>query len=144
MDKVRFVVLYDGKWSKSNGRFKYQSRMCKVILVSRETSYESLHDIVSRLVEANPSESSIKMKFFFNSPEVFAQINGFDGSFVKSYNSLSEAYKVYALYPHRWNKECVCNPVVTKTTSHENKWFPYVIGSLMGVVVAIVVVFMLR
>ncbi|KAK0580693.1 hypothetical protein LWI29_005134 [Acer saccharum] len=38
--------------------------------VSRETSYESLLDIVSRLVEANPSESSIKMKFIFNSPNV--------------------------------------------------------------------------
>ena len=45
--------------------------MCKVILVSRETSYKSLHDIVSRLAEAN-SESSIKMKFIFNSPEVLA------------------------------------------------------------------------
>ena len=76
--------------------------------------------------------------------ECEAQINGFDGSFVKSYNSLSEAYKVYILYPPRWNKARVCNLVVTKTTYHDNKWFPYVIGSLMGVVVAIVVVFMLR
>ncbi|TXG54850.1 hypothetical protein EZV62_020106 [Acer yangbiense] len=40
--------------------------------VSKETSYESLLDIVSRLVEANPSESSIKMKFIFNSPKVLA------------------------------------------------------------------------
>ena len=144
MDKVRFVVLYGGEWSNNGGKFKYQFGMCKVISVSRETTYQSLHDIISRLVEANPSESSIKMKFIFNSPEVLAQINGFDGSFVKSYNSLSEAYKVYALYPPRWNKERVCNLVVTKTISHENKWFPYVIGSLMGVVVAIVVVFMLR
>ncbi|TXG72759.1 hypothetical protein EZV62_001338 [Acer yangbiense] len=40
--------------------------------VSRETSYESLLDFVSRLVEANPSESSIKMKFIFNSPKVLA------------------------------------------------------------------------
>ncbi|TXG68877.1 hypothetical protein EZV62_003812 [Acer yangbiense] len=46
--------------------------MSKIISVSRETSYESLHDIVSRLVEANPNESSIKMKFIFNSPEVLA------------------------------------------------------------------------
>ncbi|TXG72688.1 hypothetical protein EZV62_001267 [Acer yangbiense] len=35
-----------------------------------ETSYESLHDIVSRLVNVNPNESSIKMKFIYNSPEV--------------------------------------------------------------------------
>ncbi|TXG73081.1 hypothetical protein EZV62_001660 [Acer yangbiense] len=72
MDKVRFVVLYGGEWSNSGGKFKYQTGMSKVILVSRETLYESLHDIVSRLVEANPNESSIKMKFIFNSPEVVA------------------------------------------------------------------------
>ncbi|TXG69251.1 hypothetical protein EZV62_004186 [Acer yangbiense] len=72
MDKVRFVVLYGGEWSNSGGKFKYQYEMSKVISVSRETSYESLHDIVSRLVEANPSESSNKMKFIFNSPEVLA------------------------------------------------------------------------
>ena len=76
--------------------------------------------------------------------ECEAQINGFDGSFVKSYNSLSEAYKVYALYPPRWNKERVCSPVVTKTISHESKLFPYLIGSLMGAVVAIVFFLMLR
>ncbi|TXG49057.1 hypothetical protein EZV62_024932 [Acer yangbiense] len=55
MDKVRFVVLYGGEWSNSGGKFKYQYGMHKVISVSRETSYESLLDIVSRLVEANPS-----------------------------------------------------------------------------------------
>ncbi|KAK0605900.1 hypothetical protein LWI29_031961 [Acer saccharum] len=48
--------------------------MYKVISVPRETSYESLLDIVSRLVEANPSESSIKMKFIFNSLEVLSPI----------------------------------------------------------------------
>jgi hypothetical protein len=72
MDKVRFVVLYGGEWSNNGGKFKYQFGMCKVISVSRETTYQSLHDIISRLVEANPSESSIKMKFIFNSPEVLA------------------------------------------------------------------------
>ncbi|KAK3199280.1 hypothetical protein Dsin_022695 [Dipteronia sinensis] len=72
MEKVRFVVLYDGEWSKSGGKFKYQSGKSKVNLVSGETSYESLHDIVSRLVNVNSNESSIKMKFMFNSPEVLA------------------------------------------------------------------------
>jgi len=72
MDKVRFVVLYGGEWINSGEKFKYKSRMSKIISVSRETSYESLHDIVSRLVEANPNECSIKMKFIFNSPEVLA------------------------------------------------------------------------
>ncbi|KAK0573575.1 hypothetical protein LWI29_034673 [Acer saccharum] len=74
MDKVRFVVLYGGEWSNNGGKFKYQYGMYKVISVSRETSYESLLDIVSRLVEVNPSESSIKMKFIFNSPEVLPPI----------------------------------------------------------------------
>ncbi|TXG74307.1 hypothetical protein EZV62_002886 [Acer yangbiense] len=74
MDKVRFVALYGGEWSNSGGKFKYQYGMYKVILVPRETSYESLLDIVSRLVETNPSESSIKMKFIFNSPEVLPPI----------------------------------------------------------------------
>ena len=74
MDKVRFAVLYGGEWSNNGGKLKYQNGICKVISVSRETSYESLHDIVSRLVEANPTESSIKMKFIFNSPEVLAPI----------------------------------------------------------------------
>ena len=72
MDKVRFVVLYGGKWSNNGGRFEYQYGMCKVISVSRETTYQSLHDIISHLVETNPSESSIKMKFIFNSPDVLA------------------------------------------------------------------------
>ena len=72
MDKVRFVVLYGGEWSNNGGKFKYQFGMCKVISVSRETTYQSLHDIISRLVEANPSESSIKMKFIFTSPDVLA------------------------------------------------------------------------
>ncbi|KAK0603393.1 hypothetical protein LWI29_004484 [Acer saccharum] len=72
MDKVRFVVLYGGEWIKSGEKFKYQYKVSKIISVSRETSYESLHDIVSRLVEANPNKSSIKMKFIFNSPEVLA------------------------------------------------------------------------
>ncbi|KAK0573763.1 hypothetical protein LWI29_013174 [Acer saccharum] len=74
IDKVRFVVLYGSEWSNSGGKFKYQSGMCKVISVSMETSYESLYDIVSRLVETNPSESSIKMKFIFNSPKVLAPL----------------------------------------------------------------------
>ncbi|KAK0598224.1 hypothetical protein LWI29_032678 [Acer saccharum] len=74
MDKVRFVVLYGGEWSNNGGKFKYQYGMYKVISVSRETSYESLLDIVSRLVEVNPSESSMKMKFIFNSPEVLPPI----------------------------------------------------------------------
>ncbi|TXG70652.1 hypothetical protein EZV62_005587 [Acer yangbiense] len=72
MDKVQFVVLYGGEWIKSGEKFKYKYGMSKIISVSRETSYESLHYIVSRLVEANPNESSIKMKFIFNSPEVLA------------------------------------------------------------------------
>ncbi|KAK3188578.1 hypothetical protein Dsin_028139 [Dipteronia sinensis] len=74
MDKVRFVVLYDGEWSKSGGKFKYQCGKSRAISVSRETSYESLHDIISCLVNVNPNESSIKMKFLFNSLKVLAPI----------------------------------------------------------------------
>ncbi|KAI9191768.1 hypothetical protein LWI28_013140 [Acer negundo] len=72
MDKVWFVVLYGGEWINSGEKFKYQYGMSKIISVSREISYGSLHGIVSRLVEANPNECSIKMKFIFNSPEVLA------------------------------------------------------------------------
>ncbi|KAK3194115.1 hypothetical protein Dsin_025425 [Dipteronia sinensis] len=72
MDKVRFAVLYDEEWSNSGGKYKYHSGKSKVISVSREISYESLHDIISCLVNVNPNESSIKMKFLFNSPEVLA------------------------------------------------------------------------
>ncbi|KAK3192922.1 hypothetical protein Dsin_024232 [Dipteronia sinensis] len=60
MDKVRFVVLYDGEWNKSGGKFKYQSGKSRAISVLRETSYESLHDIISCLVNVNPIESFIK------------------------------------------------------------------------------------
>ncbi|KAK2645743.1 hypothetical protein Ddye_020938 [Dipteronia dyeriana] len=70
MDKVRFVVLYDGKLSESGGKFKYQSGKSRLISISRETSYESLQDIISYLVNVNPNEFSIKMKLLFNSPEV--------------------------------------------------------------------------
>ncbi|KAK0608389.1 hypothetical protein LWI29_029977 [Acer saccharum] len=37
-----------------------------------ETLYESLQDIISRLVNVNPNEFSIKMKCIYNSPEVLA------------------------------------------------------------------------
>ncbi|KAK2661877.1 hypothetical protein Ddye_000451 [Dipteronia dyeriana] len=73
MDKVRFVVLYDGEWSESGGKFKYQSGKSRLISVSRKTSYESLEDIIYGLDNVNPNEFSIKMKYLFNSPEVLAQ-----------------------------------------------------------------------
>ncbi|KAK2664669.1 hypothetical protein Ddye_003243 [Dipteronia dyeriana] len=72
MDKVRFVVLYDGEWIESGGKFKYQSGKSRLILVSRETSYESLEDIIYGLIKVNPNEFSIKMKYLFNSAEVLA------------------------------------------------------------------------
>ncbi|KAK2638622.1 hypothetical protein Ddye_026417, partial [Dipteronia dyeriana] len=72
MDKVRFVVLYDGEWSQSGGKFKYQSEKSRLISVSREISYESLEDIIFDLINVNPNEFSIKMKYLFNSPEVLA------------------------------------------------------------------------
>ncbi|KAK2654784.1 hypothetical protein Ddye_014640, partial [Dipteronia dyeriana] len=72
MDKVRFVVLYDGEWSESDEKFKYQSGKSRLILVSRETSYESLKDIIYGLVNVNSNEFSIKIKYFFNSSEVLA------------------------------------------------------------------------
>ncbi|KAK2661769.1 hypothetical protein Ddye_000343 [Dipteronia dyeriana] len=37
-----------------------------------ETSYESLEDIISGLINVNPNEFSIKMKYLFNSSEVLA------------------------------------------------------------------------
>ncbi|KAK2649427.1 hypothetical protein Ddye_016916 [Dipteronia dyeriana] len=72
MDKVRFVVLYDEEWSESGGKFKYQFGKSRLISVSRETSYESLEDIISGLINVNPNEFFIKMKYLFNSPEVLA------------------------------------------------------------------------
>ncbi|KAK2640917.1 hypothetical protein Ddye_022680 [Dipteronia dyeriana] len=58
--------------SESGGKFKYQSEKSRLISVSRETSYESLEDIIYGLVNVNPNEFSIKMKYLFNSPEVLA------------------------------------------------------------------------
>ncbi|KAK2657870.1 hypothetical protein Ddye_010922, partial [Dipteronia dyeriana] len=60
------------EWSESGGKFKYQSRKSRLISVSREISYESLQGIISCLINVNPNEFSIKMKYLFNSPEVLA------------------------------------------------------------------------
>ncbi|KAK3200141.1 hypothetical protein Dsin_023556 [Dipteronia sinensis] len=72
--KFGLLFLYDREWSKSGGKLKYQSEKSRAISVSRETSYESLHYIISCLVNVNLNESSIKVKFLFYSPEVLAPI----------------------------------------------------------------------
>ncbi|KAK2656092.1 hypothetical protein Ddye_009144 [Dipteronia dyeriana] len=72
MDKIRFVVLYNGEWSESGGKFKCQSGKSRLILVLRKTLYESSEDIISGLINVNPNEFSIKMKYLFNSSEVLA------------------------------------------------------------------------
>ncbi|TXG67593.1 hypothetical protein EZV62_008868 [Acer yangbiense] len=74
MDQVRFVVLYDGKWTDSGGKFRYESGKSRGVILPRETSYRVLLETVCGIVEEDPSEVNIQMKFNYVAPEAIPPI----------------------------------------------------------------------
>ncbi|KAK3199694.1 hypothetical protein Dsin_023109 [Dipteronia sinensis] len=70
MDQVRFVVLYDGEWTNSVGKFRYESGKLRGVILPRETSYNILLETVCRIAKVDPSKFTITMKFNYVAPEV--------------------------------------------------------------------------
>ncbi|TXG67599.1 hypothetical protein EZV62_008874 [Acer yangbiense] len=69
MDKVRFVVLYNGKWTDSDGKSRYESGKLRGVILPRETSYRVLLETAGRIVGV-----IIQMKFNYVAPEVIPPI----------------------------------------------------------------------
>ncbi|KAK0600272.1 hypothetical protein LWI29_013276 [Acer saccharum] len=74
MDQVQFVVLYDGRWTDSGGKFRYESGKSRGVILPRETSYRVLLETVCGIVEEDPSEVIIQMKFNYVAPEAIPPI----------------------------------------------------------------------
>ncbi|TXG67595.1 hypothetical protein EZV62_008870 [Acer yangbiense] len=75
MDQVRFVVLYDGNWIDSGGKFRYESGKSRGVTLPRETSYSVLLETVCGIVGMNPSSRGvIEMKFNYVAPEAIPPI----------------------------------------------------------------------
>ncbi|KAJ4717563.1 MuDR family transposase [Melia azedarach] len=69
MDLVRFPVVFDGEWVNTDGKYKFNGRECKGVMLSPSSSYEDMLKTVARIINANLLESKITMKFAWNSPE---------------------------------------------------------------------------
>lgn len=69
MDLVRFPVVFDGEWVNVDGKYKFNGRECKGVMLPPSTTYTELLKTVARTINANLSDSKITMKFAWNSPE---------------------------------------------------------------------------